>query len=176
MLQQGNYFLKRRNKFAANPNESSKRFYRYSQMALNSNGITDSLLSNIDKNKFNILQKIFYSLRLYKSMLPATLYIEKQVKGKKKEGTFFKEKSRIYRRTYIRGVLRRFSKKRHKKHIRRQKILRLKTVHFYVPAYLQMDFRTLRSVKIQSPAIADIHYSFRGSLAKVHSFYASRGF
>ena len=54
--------------------------------------------------------------------------------------------------------------------------MRRKSVHFFIPSYLQIDFRTLRAVKIQSPSLEDIYYSFRISLPKVYSFYQAQGF
>lgn len=73
-------------------------------------------------------------------------------------------------------ALRRFRRQRQLKKERSRKIPRLKAVHWYVPSYLHRDFRTLRAVRISSPALEDIHHSFQVSLAKVHSFYRSRGY
>ena len=66
--------------------------------------------------------------------------------------------------------------KRLKKKKRNKITIRLKPVHFFIPAYLQMDFRTLSIVKIKSPIFKDRHYPFQISLSKTYSFYKSQGF
>jgi hypothetical protein len=53
---------------------------------------------------------------------------------------------------------------------------RLKPVHFFIPSYVQVDFRTLSFIKIKSPMYKDIHYPFQISLSKTYSFYKSQGF
>jgi len=66
--------------------------------------------------------------------------------------------------------------KRLKKKKRNKITIRLKPVHFAIPAYLQIDFRTLSIVKIKSPIFKDRHYPFQISLSKTYSFYKSQGF
>jgi len=63
-----------------------------------------------------------------------------------------------------------------KKKKRKKARIRLKPVHFFIPNYLQMDFRTLSVIKIKSPIYIDMHYPFQISLAKTHSFYKSQGY
>ena len=67
-------------------------------------------------------------------------------------------------------------KKRAKKSKRLQGTPRLKDVHFYIPAHLQIDFRTLRVIKLKAPLIEETYYPFRISLPKVYSFYRIKGF
>ena len=63
-----------------------------------------------------------------------------------------------------------------KKSKRKQITTRLKPVHFFIPSYLQVDFRTLSFIKIKSPTYRDIHYPFQISPSKTYSFYKSQGF
>lgn len=123
--------------------------------------------------KLRQFQKLYLSLRLRKSHIPQVVRFRKNrgsTSASKNEGF------RFYRRSFKRKGLLRFYSKRRKKITRQQKIPRLKSVHFFIPTYLQVDFRTLRSVKIQSPSLEDIHYPFRISLAKRYAFYRSKGF
>ena len=109
-------------------------------------------------------QKLAFSLRFRKATLPSAFrYINKR----KAVVTHF-----IFKRT----KLLRFYFKKYKKTIQNKKRIRLKGVHFYIPSYLQMDFRTLRAVKVQSASQEDIYYPFRISLSKRYSFYRSRGY
>ncbi len=63
-----------------------------------------------------------------------------------------------------------------KKAKRKQITTRLKPVHFFIPSYVQVDFRTLSFIKIGSTTYKDIHYPFQISLSKTYSFYKSQGF
>lgn len=63
-----------------------------------------------------------------------------------------------------------------KKKKRKKMTIRLKAVHFFIPSYLQRDFRTLSVIKIKSPVFKDRHYPFQISLSKTYSFYKSQGF
>ena len=69
-----------------------------------------------------------------------------------------------------------FCFKINKKKERKQRITRIKSVHFFVPSYLQIDFRTLTLIKIKSPSIKERYYPFQMSLAKTYTFYKSRGY
>ena len=111
-------------------------------------------------------QKIVFSTRFRKIMLPSSFkYIVGAEKQKKIGHHFFK-----------RTKLLRFYFKKYKKSIQKKKIIRLKDVHFFIPPYLQIDFRTLRVIKVQSPSSDEIYYPFRISLPKRYSFYRSKGF
>jgi ribosomal protein S4 len=68
-----------------------------------------------------------------------------------------------------------FLARRRSKEERRRRVPRLKPVHWYIPRYMLFDFRTLRAVVVESPSQEQIHYSFRCSLAKIHSFYRTMG-
>lgn len=128
---------------------------------------------NATLKKLQHFQKLFLSLRLRKSLVPQVIRFRKQ---NEKQERFKKEVTGFYRRPFVRSRLMRFYTKRSKKRIRAQKFPRIKGTHFYIPTYLQRDFRTLRSVKIQSPSREDIYYPFRISLAKMYSFYRAKGF
>jgi hypothetical protein len=109
-------------------------------------------------------QKIGFSSRFRKIMLPRSF---RYVAGKKKKIGYYFSK---------RNSLMRFYLKKHKKSVHNKKRVRLKGVHFFIPNYLQIDFRTLRVIKIQSPSEEEIYYPFRISLPKRYSFYRSKGF
>jgi hypothetical protein len=68
-----------------------------------------------------------------------------------------------------------FLARRRSKEDRRRRIPRLKAVHWYIPRYMLFDFRTLRAVVVEAPRQEQIHYSFRCSLTKIHSFYRAMG-
>ena len=144
--------------------------------------INKDLINNLkdsEKYKKNLLifkklhqfQKIAFSLRLYKTFLPIVKKFIKNKKYSKKQ-----KYSKTYRQLQRRAKRLRFSVKRRKKKNRGLKNIRRKSVHFFIPAYLQMDFRTLRAVKVQSPNLEEIYYPFRISLPKRYSFYRSQGF
>ncbi len=127
-------------------------------------------------SKLQQFQKLYFSLRLRKSLLPLITRYRKKRQGRSRgKVTKFVGQSSIYRRSYRRSNLLRLYRKRNKKLIRRNKRPRLKPIHFFIPSYMQMDFRTLRAVKIQSPSFEDIYYPFRISLSSVHSFYRTKG-
>ena len=86
------------------------------------------------------------------------------------------EKSFLAMRRNKRAIRLRFYTKRYKKNLRYKKLIRLKGVHFFIPNYLQRDFRTLRARIRHSPNRETIYYSFRISLAKMYSFYRAKGF
>lgn len=114
--------------------------------------------------KLHHYKKLALSLRLRKITLPRNLhYISKG------QQTFAHQSSKQTK-------LLRFYFKKYKKTIQKKKIIRLKGVHFFIPSYLQRDFRTLRAIKVQSPSPKDTFYPFRISLPKRYAFYRSRGY
>ncbi len=74
------------------------------------------------------------------------------------------------------SFMRYFEYKIFKQKIRHRKIVRIKPVHFYIPNYLYVDFRTLRAIKRNYPITTDIYYPFRGSISKISNFYHSSGY
>lgn len=111
-------------------------------------------------------QKLAFSLRFRKATLPSSFrYINKN-----------KRKPVVTHFRFKRTKLLRFYFKKYKKVVQNKKMIRLKGIHFFIPSYLQVDFRTLRAVKIQAPSQEDIYYPFRISLPKRYSFYRSRGY
>ena len=84
----------------------------------------------------------------------------------------FKKKSHFKGRKQLKWLF----FKRNKKKSRKARITRLKGVHFFVPSYLQIDFRTLTVIKMKSPTLKDRHYPFQISLPKTYTFYKSRGY
>ena len=129
-----------------------------------SNSLSVEESNNINK-KIKYLYKLYFALRLRKAYLPSLISLRKE-----------KKSISLYYRTFFRKSQLYFYLKRRKKTIRRRKIPRLKSVHFYVPSYIHRDFRTLRAVKLQTATVEDIYHPFRNSLVKIHSFYRSRGF
>jgi hypothetical protein len=127
--------------------------------------------AQVDSKKQNILltkrvhyQKIAFSNRFRKISLPQSF---KYVSEKR---------NKIAHHFFKRTKLRRFYFKKYKKSVQSKKRIRLKGVHFFIPSYLQIDFRTLRVIKVQSPSEEEIFYPFRISLPKRYSFYRSKGF
>jgi len=109
-------------------------------------------------------QKLAFSLRFRKLALPSYFqYATKRTKV-------------ISRSKCKRTKLLRFYFKKAKKTVQNQKRIRLKGIHYFIPSYIQIDYRTLRAVKVQSSSQEDIYYPFRISLSKRYSFYRSRGY
>ena len=81
-------------------------------------------------------------------------------------------KKLIYRRSPVLYFLmtRKFKAKR------RQSIQRFRSVHWYIPSYIYFDFRTLRAVYLYNPKPEEVVYSFKCSLAQIHSFYRTLGY
>ena len=152
----------------------SKRLYKFITIFIIINQKKDILFD--DDNKINYLffaklhqyQKLAFSLRLRKAFLPRSKKLKIQKSVQILPGYIRPKRMRQKRL--------RFSIKQRKKRIRGKKYIRRKSVHFFIPSYLQIDFRTLRAVKRQSPSLEDIYYSFRISLPKVYSFYRAKGF
>lgn len=155
--------------------DHKKRFYRYRDRLFK--GFSKDVMAISKENTFykklHLLQKLVYALRLQKTVQPSLISFRKSLQSSRNNNV---NRSSNYYRPYKRSLILRFFKKRRKKIIRRRKFARLKTVHFFIPSYIQIDFRTLRAVKVESPSQEDIYHSFRGSMSKVYSFYASRGF
>jgi len=100
---------------------------------------------------------------------------EKKIKAevKKKQNTFFNYSIiRINRRkTFFRlktNYLKRIA--------RNQRIIRKKNIHFFIPKHIQIDYRTLNIIKVETQKESTIYYPFRLSLNKLYSFYRSKGF
>lgn len=110
-------------------------------------------------------QNFVFSSSFRKISLPRPFRYSKYNKNKI-AGQFF----------YKRTKMKRFYFKKYIKTIHNKKIVRLKGVHFFIPNYLQIDFRTLRAIKIESPNEKERFYPFRISLPKRYSFYRSKGF
>lgn len=123
-------------------------------------------MDNLFKRKCSHYLKLAFSLRFRKSALPSKFRYKFKGKHQRKDSSV----------TFKRTKLLRLYFKKYKKTIQNKKIIRLKAVHFFIPSYLQIDFRTLRAVKVQSAAREKVFYPFRISLAKRHSFYRSRGY
>ena len=150
----------------------------YSQRLTSFTRITTSLnrkrLENSSKekyetliNKLQLYQKLYFSLRIRKNFLPyLTRFSNKNLENK----------FSYYQNAYKRKKLFRFKLKQTKKKLRYNKIVRLNPVHFFIPSYIQMDFRTLRAIKVQSPSPDELFYPFRISLSKTYAFYHAKGF
>lgn len=135
------------------------------------NYIKDQTKAGMPSKDLSILtQKLYHykklalSIRFRKIALPRSLRYTS------------KNKQHFAHQSFNRTKLLRFYFKKFKKTVQNKKIIRLKGVHFYIPAYLQRDFRTLRAVKVQSPSYKDTFYPFQISLPKRYSFYRSRGY
>ncbi len=132
--------------------------------------------------KLNWLQKYAITARLRKKHLPSILRKYKRyITSPFTKGHASEAQQKGWQRgnkkwRSLRNKQRRLRKKWRRKDIRRRKIPRLKAVHRYFPSHLHVDLRTLRAVKIESATQDKIYHPFRGSVAKVQSYYRSRGF
>jgi len=152
-------------------NSYSQRLITFTRIttSLNQKRLTITSKDNFDLlvNKLNLYQKLYFSIRIRKSFLPhVTRFSSKNLENK----------FSYYQNAYKRKKLFRFKSKQNKKKVRYNKIVRLNPVHFFIPSYIQRDFRTLRAIKVQSPCPDELHYPFRISLAKIYAFYKAKGF
>ncbi len=91
----------------------------------------------------------------------------------KKQNTFFQYNIRIINR---RKIFFRIKTNYSKRIARNKRIIRKKNLHFFIPKYIQRDFRTLSIIKVETQKESIIYYPFRISLNKLYSFYRSKGF
>ncbi len=126
-------------------------------------------------NKYRHFTKLYFILRLRKIGLPSITRINRIKRRYNKSNNPINCRFK-FKRFRKRSIVNRFRFKRFKLYIRYQKFPRLKGVHFFIPSYYYVDFRTLRLVKTSMPNLKDIQHTFRGSLAKVSFFYNSQGF
>lgn len=92
---------------------------------------------------------------------------------KHKLRSFYKYVPRLNRSIPKSNVLTYFLVNRRYKKMRRLRNPRLKSVHWAIPRYMQVDFRTLRAVLLYPPVSSEIHHSFKCSLSKISAFYKS---
>lgn len=159
--------------------EDNQRLMHFSKMAFNLvSYIKTNRLESKKNNLFAIkraqFQKLVFSLRFRKSKLPVGLRYRQKTDEKTGQRSFISKLIRKNNDYFMRSKLIRFYRKKRKKRIHNKKIIRLKGVHFFIPSYLQIDFRTLRAVKVQSPGQENIVYPFRISLSKRYAFYRSK--
>jgi hypothetical protein len=123
-----------------------------------------SLRKSLILRRYDLLKKKvirYYSFFLRKSLR----------KQKLKRFNFLRNKEKTRRK----NVLTYFLINRKYKKNKRLRTVRLKKVHWAIPRYIYLDFRTLRGILLYAPLPKEIHYSFRCSLTKIASFYKSLG-
>ena len=100
---------------------------------------------------------------------------EKKIKAEveKKQNTFF---NYSIRRINRRKTFFRLKTNYLKRIARKQRIIRKKNIHFFIPKHIQIDYRTLNIIKVETQKESTIYYPFRLSLNKLYSFYRSKGF
>ena len=81
-------------------------------------------------------------------------------------------KSKYYKnKRYFNMLIRKLKQKKAKK----KKFKNFcKQVHWYIPRYLEIDFKTLRAVCIRYPSVNQVFFGFRNSFKKIVSFYKER--
>lgn len=102
------------------------------------------------------------------------LFLRKVLK-KYTQRSFYKYVPRLKRVIPKGHVLTYFLINRRYKKARRLRIPRLKTVHWAIPRYMHVDFRTMRAVLLYPPKPNEVYYSFKCSLTKISAFYKSLG-
>lgn len=124
-------------------------------------------------NKKQEVAILFEKIKQYQKLYFSSYFFSIQLKKKKWKGYYWK--SYNFKKEQKRQLIWLFWKiVKHKK--RKKRIIRLKPVHFFIPTYLMIDFRTLSAIKLKSPSYEDRHYPFQISLAKTTSFFKSQGF
>lgn len=117
--------------------------------------------------KYLVTEKQLYFLKMTKLWEPyLNLRIRQNLWEKKFKG------SKEHRRTALSYYLT-FRKNKAR---RKVSVVRLKSVHWYIPAYIHFDFQTMTAVFLHHPLSKEIVYSFKCSLPKIHAFYRSKGY
>jgi hypothetical protein len=98
---------------------------------------------------------------------------KKKAAHEKKQNTFFHYSITIINR---RKAFFRLKTNYLKRIARNKRIIRKKNLHFFIPKYMQRDYRTLSIIKVETQKESIIYYPFRLSLNKLYSFYRSKGF
>ncbi len=149
----------------------------FAKILINVKSLTDSKAK--DKAMLKLIAKkeevaiMFDKITQYQKIYFNSYFFSIQLKKKKWKGYYWKSHS--FKKDQKRQLIWLFWKI--VKHQKRKKIIiRLKPVHFFIPTYLMIDFRTLSAIKIKSPSYKDRHYPFQISLAKTTSFFKSQGF
>lgn len=88
--------------------------------------------------------------------------------------SFYNKEEKKWEKTIVRSPLYYFMANRRVKVRKRLAIPRLKRVHWFIPSYIHFDMKTMISVFLHHPKANEIHFSFKGSLPKLVSFYISR--
>lgn len=88
--------------------------------------------------------------------------------------SFYNKEEKKWEKTIVRSPLYYFMANRRIKVRRRLSIPRLKRVHWFIPTYIHFDMKTMISVFLHHPKSNEIHFSFKGSLPKLVSYYISR--
>ncbi len=76
----------------------------------------------------------------------------------------------------LRAPVWKFRLKRRRKAMRRKNVSRFRKVHWYLPAYIYLDMRTLRAIYLYHPKPEEINFGFRCSLKGLQAFYSSAGY
>lgn len=146
------------------------RFYSFLFFSIERKKNTNEVLDFIAK-KQKILTTSFVMLR--KKIIKYYSFFLRKTLRKQKLRSFYKYVPRLKKSIPKSTMLTYFLVNRRYKKMRRLRIFRLKRVHWAVPAYMQVDFRTLRAVLLYPPFPNEIHHSFKCSLTKISSFYKS---
>lgn len=123
------------------------------------------------KEKFLVLKFIILRKKVIKYY---ALFIRKMLK-KSTQRSFYKYVPRLKRSIPKGNVLTYFLINRRYKKARRLRIPRLNPVHWAIPRYMHVDFRTMRAVLLYPPKPNEVYYSFKCSLTKISAFYKSLG-
>jgi ribosomal protein S4 len=136
------------------------------------NSFEASVNKQKNKEKIEKLERLFVKVKQYQKLYFNSYFFstwkqKRNMRSSNISQSFFKKKQKSLLWLFW---------KRLKKQKRKKAIIRLKPVHFFIPAYLQMDFRTLSAIKRKTPSYSEMHYPFQISLPKTYSFYKSQGF
>ena len=121
-----------------------------------------------NKSDFNFQQKKIERLKI-----DTEKEKEEKANFEKKQNIFFHYKIAII---YRRKSFFRFKIKYLKKFTRKQRRIRKKNLHFFIPKYIQRDYRTLSILKVETQKESIIYFPFQLYLNKIYSFYRSKGF
>lgn len=103
-----------------------------------------------------------------------SMYIRRSIR-KYRLRRYYKYNPRFKKYSAVGNILTYFLVNRRYKKAKKRRIARLKRVHWAIPSYIHLDFRTMRGVFLYAPRPEEVHYSFKCSLTKISSFYKALG-
>jgi ribosomal protein S4 len=138
--------------------------------------VTDTLIFSESENTQNLFLKKFLqdTFNLSSSSKLKIISQIRNVQTIKYRKKFFKKRRFFFikpKSGYIRWIIRKLKFKKNRKNFFKQYCLQF---HWYVPEYLEIDFKTLRAAFVYYPSSNEVFFPFLCSFKRIVSFYKER--